>query len=85
MLFFNIWFLFMIIGILFAIAMFAWAVKRGQFEEQNRARYLPLRDLEDFEKMEKPEHSKKDAITFIAITLIGVSLLCTAIFLTIKN
>ena len=59
--------------------------KNRQFEKQNRARFMPLRDLENYEKLEKPEHSKKDAVTFMAITFISVSILCTALFLTIKN
>ena len=35
------------IGIILSLVVFYWAFKTGQFSEQQRARFLPLRDNED--------------------------------------
>lgn len=40
--FLQFWILFMIVGLTLSMWIFYWAVKRGQFEEQERAKYLPL-------------------------------------------
>lgn len=32
------------IGLAVSLALFFWALKNGQFQDQQRARYLPLRD-----------------------------------------
>lgn len=36
------WALYALIATSFLIALFAWAVRTGQFTDQDRARYLPL-------------------------------------------
>lgn len=40
--FLQFWILFMIVGLTLSMWIFYWAVKRGQFDEQERAKYLPL-------------------------------------------
>jgi len=84
-LFFNIWFFFMVIGILFAIGLFMWAVKNRQLEEQKRLRYLPLKDLEDSEKFEKPKRSFRDTVPFIIVIIVGIAVISTVIILSILN
>ena len=41
------WFFLMAAGLIAAIALLVWGHWSGQFAEQERARYLPLRDRED--------------------------------------
>jgi len=83
MFFFNIWFLFMITGILFAIGLFIWAVKNRQFEEQGRLKFLPLKDLDETQKIEKPVRSLKDTIPFIVIVAVGLSIISFVVILSI--
>ncbi len=40
--FLQFWILFMIVGLTISMWVFYWAVRKGQFEEQDRAKYLPL-------------------------------------------
>ncbi len=40
--FLQFWILFMIVGLTVSMWIFYWAVRKGQFEEQDRAKYLPL-------------------------------------------
>ena len=41
-----IWILYGIVGFVVASLLFIWAVRNRQFEDQERARYLPLREPE---------------------------------------
>ena len=43
--FLRTWLVFLISGVLFASLAVLWAVRSRQFEETDRARYIPLRDL----------------------------------------
>ena len=38
---------YMIVGLAIALAVFFWALKNGQFKDQQRARYLPLQGETD--------------------------------------
>ncbi len=40
------WFCLMAAGLVAAVALLVWGYRSGQLAEQERARYLPLRDLE---------------------------------------
>jgi cbb3-type cytochrome oxidase maturation protein len=83
--FLNFWLFFLITGISFSIGLFIWAVKNRQFEDQTRAKYLPLKDLEDDEKLEKPERSFKETVPFIVVITIGLIMIFTVIVISIIN
>jgi cbb3-type cytochrome oxidase maturation protein len=48
----TIWILYAIIGVTIFSALFVWAVRSGQFRDQERARHLPL---------ERPERRQERA------------------------
>ena len=83
--FLNFWLFFLITGISFSIGLFIWAVKNRQFEDQTRAKYLPLKDLEDDEKLEKPKRSFKETVPFIVIMMIGLIMISIAIIFSLIN
>jgi cbb3-type cytochrome oxidase maturation protein len=39
--------IFIFSGLFFGIVVFLWALKSGQFKEQQRARYLPIEDKQE--------------------------------------
>jgi cbb3-type cytochrome oxidase maturation protein len=41
--FLVMWTGYLVLGLIFAVAVLVWAIRSGQFEDQDRARYLPLR------------------------------------------
>jgi len=47
------WFSLMIAGLVASVALLFWGHKSGQFANQERARYLPLRDEEPLPSREK--------------------------------
>lgn len=35
---------YIVLGLIFSVVLFVWALKNGQFKDQQRARFLPLED-----------------------------------------
>ena len=48
------WLTFLLTGVAMAVLVAAWAVRTRQFEESDRARYLPLGDLDEAEIRDRP-------------------------------
>lgn len=68
--------LYMATGLVLSLAVFFWALKSGQFNEQQRARYLPLKDLP-----EKPPEKNSGAgrLEFYVLSILaGGGLVLTA-------
>ena len=73
-------------GLLMAVATIVWAIGSGQFEDQQRARFLPLSGLSASE-MNSPRTAPRFADRF-GMTAIWVSGLCAigaALILTLKH
>jgi cbb3-type cytochrome oxidase maturation protein len=68
--------LYMALGLMISLGVFFWALKSGQFNDQQRARYLPLRDLEENPPVEKSGQGRLEFYTLW--TLAGVGLALTA-------
>jgi cbb3-type cytochrome oxidase maturation protein len=47
------WFSLMIAGLVASVALLFWGYRSGQFADQERARYLPLRDEEPLQSRQK--------------------------------
>jgi cbb3-type cytochrome oxidase maturation protein len=45
---------YLLIGAAFAVGLISWALRSRQFDDQERARFLPLRDLSDAELANPP-------------------------------
>lgn len=68
--------LYMALGLIISLGVFFWALKSGQFNDQQRARYLPLKDLPENQPVQKsgPGRLELYALWMIA----GVGLVMTA-------
>lgn len=75
--FVPVWLVFLTSGTLMAIGAIVWAIRSDQFEEQDRARYLPLVGLSAQEMRERPPIRR--GASFFAILAIFVSGLATLI------
>jgi nitrogen fixation-related uncharacterized protein len=75
----------MLVGLTAAVGAFLWAVARGQFSEQERARYLPLEE-EDFKrevKVSRMSGYEMYGLIILACTGLGLSgavLLCSLLW-----
>lgn len=63
------------IGIGFAISLvvFLWALKRGQFKDQERARFLPLEDEPEPEKVTVTKFNNIEGYALIFLAIAGLS------------
>lgn len=60
---------YIIAGLILSLAVFGWALKNGQFREQERARFLPL---EDEPAARSPGMSRVRRMEFLALSALVV-------------
>jgi len=67
--FVPLWVWYLVTGTAMALAVLAWALRTHQFEDQDRARYLPLADLTDRELAAPPPDPARVRPVRIALAL----------------
>jgi cbb3-type cytochrome oxidase maturation protein len=65
----------MIVGFVISLVVFFWALKNGQFKEQQRARFLPLEDERNasVEKISNIKRYEIYALIFLALAGLAAS------------
>jgi cbb3-type cytochrome oxidase maturation protein len=71
------WILYMIVGVTVMVLVFLWAVRTGQFQEQDRARYLALHD-DDL-----PQEDDEDSRTLQGFGVVPAVILTLGAFLVV--
>ena len=64
---------YMIAGLVISLAVFAWALKNGQFKEQKRARFLPLEDDTEAAGNGVSLWNRYEAYALMALALAGLA------------
>lgn len=64
---------YMVLGFVISVAVFFWAVKAGQFKEQQRARYLPLAGIADDGPLKAARFSRIQTVLLFALACAGVA------------
>jgi hypothetical protein len=71
--FIPVWVVFVVTGLLMAVGTVFWSVRSGQFEEQDRARFLPLGGLSSQQLATPPPvKGKADFYANMAIIVSGL-------------
>ncbi len=70
--YFSAWFLLIVVSLWLSVVAFIWGLRSGQFSDQDRARYLPLRDLRPPSPGYEGVHSKMEIYALAAIGLLLV-------------
>ena len=65
---------YMAIGLVLGLGVFFWALKNGQFKDQQRARFLPLKDMTQDVMPKKTVFGRYEAYALWAVALIGLML-----------
>jgi cbb3-type cytochrome oxidase maturation protein len=77
------WLMLIAVGVGASIGVFVWALKTGQFTDQQRARYLPLQN----EQLELPQAQSPrlpaEVYALILIVILGIICFISTITLTI--
>ena len=77
------WLTLVIVSLAVSIIAFIWGVGNGQFSEQARARYLPLRDQLSPMVLDNPAKPSRGIYVLLGIIVCGLLTLLLPILLTI--
>jgi cbb3-type cytochrome oxidase maturation protein len=77
------WILLMAASLLASLALFIWALKRGQFSDQDRARYLPLRHELSLPKVKDPAGLSLEVYVLLGTLAVGFSFLVVTIMMAL--
>lgn len=66
------WLLLIMISIWVSLAAFFWALRHGQFSEQDRARYLPFRNEVSPPLVARPSKPTREVYALLGILCMGV-------------
>ena len=69
--------LFLVSGFIFGVIVFVWALKNGQFKDQQRARYLALEDDEDLPKKQASTSGRFQAAAVLGLLIFGLMAIAT--------
>jgi cbb3-type cytochrome oxidase maturation protein len=69
---------YMAAGLIISILVFLWALKSGQFKDQQRARFLPLYGEVEEEPARKSKSGRLGA--YVLLFIVGSGLLASAVF-----
>jgi nitrogen fixation-related uncharacterized protein len=84
--FIPMWVTFVATGVAMAVAVIVWAVRTRQFEESDRARYLPLGDLSAEELAAQPPVRRGAAFYGnLVVILCGLAALGITLALVLKH
>jgi cbb3-type cytochrome oxidase maturation protein len=76
------WIILVVISLWISVVGFIWALKSGQFSDQSRARYLPLRDDYPGPPVKNPAKLSSEVYFLFAVLGIGCSILLIALIMT---
>lgn len=63
---------YMTVGLIISLVVFLWALRNGQFNDQQRARYLPLDDDTDLRPAKGSAMKRVEAYALIALACSGL-------------
>jgi len=81
--FFLSWILLIAAGLLASMGVFFWALRSGQFSDQERARYLPLSDGLPLSRVENPARLSREVYALLLVIGIGLLAMIGTITLTL--
>ena len=79
------WVLLVVISLWASLAAFFWGLKSGQFSDQTRARYLPLRDECLGPGLKNPAKASPAVYLLFGILGLGCLILAFTLFLALSN
>jgi nitrogen fixation-related uncharacterized protein len=83
--FFLGWILLIAAGLLASLGVFFWALRTGQFSEQDRARFLPLSDEFPLPAVENPAKLSREVYALLFAAGIGVLAMLAAVLLVLMK
>jgi cbb3-type cytochrome oxidase maturation protein len=79
------WIVLVVISLWVSVVGFIWALKGGQFSDQSRARYLPLRDDFPLPPVKNPAKFSFEVYFLLAVLGMGCSVLLAVLVMTFSH
>ena len=79
------WVFLVVASLWVSLAAFFWGLKSGQFSDQTRARYLPLRDECPSPALKNPSKAGPEVYLLFAILSLGCLILAFTLFLALGS
>ena len=83
--FFSAWMILIAFSLWVSLMAFLWGLQSGQFSDQDRARYLPLRDIQPQPVVKDPAGLTMEVYVLMFIGLLMVSGLAGSLFLALSG
>jgi cbb3-type cytochrome oxidase maturation protein len=83
MMYFAGWAVLVALSLWISLVAFIWAYQTGQFKDQTRARYLPLRDELPAGAVRDPAKRSLEAYALLVVLVIGLIAMFTALVLSL--
>ncbi|MBW1836619.1 MAG: cbb3-type cytochrome oxidase assembly protein [Deltaproteobacteria bacterium] len=64
---------YMVVGFIISLAVFFWALRNGQFKDQQRARFLPLEDEHETPIAKISTFKRYEAYALVLLSLAGLA------------
>jgi hypothetical protein len=82
--FVPLWAIFLVSGLTMAVLTVIWAIRSRQFEEQGRARFIPLAGMSDQELQARPVRTHRAEILGVwALVVVGATAIGACLLLTV--
>jgi nitrogen fixation-related uncharacterized protein len=81
------WLIFLVSGLVMAVFSVAWGIRSRQFDDQERARFLPLAGLEATESKPKAAAGahRAEHVAIYVMLLIGMMTIGAGLFFTLRH
>lgn len=84
--FVPLWVIFLSTGLIMAVVTVLWASRSRQFEDQHRARFIPLAGLSAEEIAYQPDKNfRAERVGVFALLLVGLAALLAGLMLAIRH
>ena len=76
---------YMLVGLILSLAVFFWALKNGQFKDQQRARFLPLEEDSGAEPVKISAFSRYEVYALSLLAIAGLSASAAILLFALLN
>ena len=83
--FVPIWIFFRFTGLVMAVFAVTWGIRSRQFDDQQRARFLPLAGLSEEERSRKPRRHRAETRAMLFLCFVGLSALLSGLITALRH
>ncbi len=82
--YFGLWVVLVLVSLWISFLVFFWALRSGQFSDQDRARYIPLRGSQPVSRPESKSAKGSEIYVLLSLIFIAVAVVVLAVILSVR-